>query len=1137
MGIIAYEMLTGTTPFHSQNVNDTYSQILSYVDCEHKDKLYYPSDVELSDHLRDLIDGLVSKLNHRLAYKKIVTHSFFHNIDWMNIRQQVPPIIPTLKSDDDTSNFEEDIKKSKRANTFEVSPTSPSVKNTDFSGFNLPFVGYGYVHNDILNDVMHLNISSNTEVSRLSKQVKSLQKLIDTQLLDISSLQQNLSEHQKKSIQVASVEKILAVTKEEMLALKEKLKEKTVEIAHSRTQVKTLKNSLKIEEEQRAKNDANIADVLNSTYQKWERNKKISEQSYEKQISEKKSEVLAIQEKLTLCEKELESKTAECLHLQKTVDNFKDRLKSSKNQIDTEINAFARKHRDSNAYFEGHLRELRTKLQSQIDAKHTADDEIQSLNAIIEENNQKLKLISDQREKLDQAYSNMTKQLNKEISENQKLHDENQRLTQKVTELQNKLENVAVETQKMHRASGTRDSIEGTASVYCSLESINSEVENQLKKDLILAKECENEQRLRANSLEETVKRLEAAIERLSEQGISGVEVMLERKNEKLEEKLTTVQEQATVERQASRTAHLQLWKLEKELETVKNNNKSLEQTIKNIRNEKEDLLRKVKDSKITAQHREERITELQSDLTTLKTEMQTERNRWSTIEIERNKERAQIINQNTRIHKLEIDLGECKSKMCLFEQQKNALHVENKQLTQNLRNERDRIQDIMEQLSECQQNYDSLIKNHDLLKNVCSLLDTQLKELEEMYNAQVEQNESKSASIDKLWEDIRERDAKLSKLQQELRDERAQKINTTQKASEMTNELTVLTENLEKCQQNIHDIQHNLTEKTELLMKAEELVEVQKGEIHSLYCINQSLNREIVIVKEENSKLLTELYMSKESYQKLNFEHTSLHDNFNDLKKEVEQLNGTMIELKNYHTQREIKFEATQKQYKKLIDYLQKRVDELSQKKKKTLAEVLFGSNNSNNSSKKENTPPIPSQVQKEQRPYKANASQTVSNAKKTEDKMKRVGKESFKTPTKNSKQKTDQVKETTIHGVDSDTHQFERSSYTNGPDIQEQCIVCKKRFVDDTVYKCKKCDACVHQYCRGSNIKCTVNTNLHNIRENDETSSLEMFPKQAYNGDVVLREIDSTPQLKVLCMYEIEKNVLLLGKYHSLI
>lgn len=1143
MGIIAYEMLTETTPFHSNNVHDTYSQILAYIDGKGDDELSYPVESAISDDLRDLIDRLVTKMSNRLTYKKIITHRFFKSIDWMSIRQQVPPIIPTLNGEDDTSNFEEDLKQSRRNNTFDASPSPSTVKTAHFSGFDLPFVGFGYVHEDQINDApLFVSEKSGTEVNRLTGQVKGLQRTIDTQMLDISSLQQNLSEYQKKSAQVGSVEKILAVTREEMHTLKEKLKEKTVEIAHCRTQIKTLKNSLKIEEEQRAKNDANIADVLSSTYQKWERAKKLSEQNYEKQISEKKSEVLSMQEKLKLCEKELESKSAACAQLQETIDNFKDRLKSSKCQSDTEITAYARKHRESNVHFEGQLRELRTKLQKQVDAKHSADDEIQHLKGVIEENNHKLKLISDQKERLDQANSDLTRQLNKEFDENRNLRDEKQKMSQKLMEMQNKIDELACETHKGNRMSGTLDSIEGAQSVYCSLESITSEMETQLKKDLVLAKESEHEQRLRANSLEEMVKRLETVIERVSKQGISGVEELLERKNEKLEEKLTNVQEQATVERQASRSAHLQLWKLEKELESVKSERQRLEAEMKKSQIEKEDLSRKVKENRITARNREERITELQSDLATLKNEIQVERSRWETVEKERNKEKSQIVNQNTKIHKLEIDLDECRSKMSMFEQQRNALTLENKQLTLKLRKENEELEEALDNLTKCEQNYETLQQNHEMLKSVCSLMETQLTELEEMYNMQLEQNKEKSATIDQLWDDVRDRDGKLLKLQQEIRDEKCQKMSINQKSTEMTTEFTKLADELDECKQKLAVLQQDLSDKIECLMKSEELVEVQKEEIQSLTRVKQSLDREMKIIKEEHSKQLTELYISKENYQKLHLEYNMLHENHHDLRKELEQLNGTMSELNKYHVQREIKSEATQSQYKKLIDYLQKRVDELSQKKKKTLAEVLFGSNSGNSTSKKENIPPITSQTQKEldtersratQRSHstKANKSSSDNSAKKSEEKHQKVKERKHSNRVKETPSKE---KESTTISVNSDTHQFERSSYSNGSDMPEDCVVCKRRFVCDTVYQCKKCQACVHQYCRGSNLKCSA-MKMNDFNTASESSSLGAQPKPEYVGEVVLKEDDVTPSVKIHCMHEIDENVLLLGKFHE--
>lgn len=1177
MGIIAYEMLTETTPFHSDgNVHDTYSEILAYIDGNGTEKLSYPSDVEISTELRDLIDRLVTKMSNRFTYKKIITHRFFKTVDWMSLRQQVPPIIPTLNGDDDTSNFEEDLKKSRRNNTFDATPSSAgsssssSAKNLHFSGFDLPFVGFGYVNGNFDSALFAAGgaeKAGTTEVGRLTTQVKSLQKTIDTQMLDITSLQQNLSEYQKKSAQVTSVEKILAVTREEMHTLKEKLKDKTVEIAQCRTQIKTLKNSLKIEEEQRAKNDANISDVLNSTYQKWERAKKLSEQNYEKQISEKKSEVISLQEKLKLCEKELESKSAECAHLQETVDNFRERLKSSKCQSDTEINAYARKHRESNVHFEGQLRELRGKLQKQIDSKHAADDEVQRMKQMIEETNHKLKLIGDQKERLDQANADLMRQLNSEFDENRSLRDEKHKMTQKIMDLQNKIDDLTNDAQQQQQqqqrtnrvssASGTgTDSLEGAHSVYCSLESINSEVENQLKKDLVLAKESENEQRARANNLEEMVKRLEAVIERVSKQGISGVEEMLERQHEKFEEKLTSAKEQAT-ELQRFRSTSLELYKLQKEFDTVQAERQRLEREIKKILTEKDELAMKVKENRITARTREERIAELQSDLAALKAEIQTERSRWETVDKERNKEKAQIVNQNTKIHKLEIDLDECRSKMSMFEQQRNAYTMENKQLTQKLRKETEELDDTLDKLSKCEQNYETLQKNHEMLKSVCALMETQLTELEEMYNTQLEQNKEKSSTIDKLWEDIRDRDTKLLKLQQEMADEKSQKKMATHRSTEMSTELTKLADELGECKEHLQRLQHELDDKKESLNEAEELIEVQREEIQSLKHANQSLNREIHIVKEEHSKLLTELYMSKENYQKLHYEHSDLNKQHSELHKELDQLNGTLSEINQYHKQREIKFEATQSQYKKLIDYLQKRVDELSQKKKKTLAEVLFGANSSNsggaNSSKKENVPPLISQIQRDldadrtrasqrSQSSKVTKSQSLATKKSSDDKPSNSNNKSSssarphsnwlkETPSKTTSSSTSATSSSS--SVSSDTHQFERVSYSNGSGMSEQCIVCKKRFVSDTVYQCKKCEACVHQYCRGSNLKCTAGTVSSDTTSNTDTASLlAAQPKPQYTGDVVLKETDVTPMIKVYCMHEIDTNILLLGK-----
>lgn len=170
-------MLTESNPFRCDSVHDTYTEILAYIDSKDSKKLQSPCNADVSEDLKNLINGLFANKDNRLGYQKIRMHTFFDGIDWLNIRHQVPPIIPTLNGEHDTSNFEEDCKKTRRNNTYNAN-SSTNMKITCFSGNDLPFVGFSYVHNE--SSDVHESESNRSEVSRLKTQVKSLQKIIDS---------------------------------------------------------------------------------------------------------------------------------------------------------------------------------------------------------------------------------------------------------------------------------------------------------------------------------------------------------------------------------------------------------------------------------------------------------------------------------------------------------------------------------------------------------------------------------------------------------------------------------------------------------------------------------------------------------------------------------------------------------------------------------------------------------------------------------------------------------------------------------------------------------------------------------------------------------------------------------------------
>lgn len=1137
MGVIGYELVTEVTPFHDDNVNNTYSEIIAHCESRLNKKLVYPDEMQISTNFRDLVDHLVTKMSRRFTYKQIVNHPFFDGVDWDNLRHQVPPIIPSLACDDDTSNFE-DVDKKLRRNTYNKQTTLVSNTN-NFSGQNLPFIGYSYVHEDSQSTTTFMDeFQDKLGVDKRTTMMKDLQKTVDDQLMEIKLLQQDNIVQQRKSAQMESVEKILGVTKDELNALKTKLKEKTVEIATCKTQIKTLKNSLKIEEEMRCKNDESISDVLSSTYQKWERAKKQSEQNYEKQISEKKTEIMTLAQKLKVCEKELSTKSAECAHLQETVDNFKELLRTSKNQNSNEKSDFSQKQTELTEYYESEIKSLRKKLEKEIDERRKSQSEVRDSMRTNEENQYALKTVNEAKNMLERNNKEIRGRLDKEIEENKALRSEKRKVEQRMSDIQAQLDQTTSELQHTNSLISNRrqtlSPADGNPSVYCSLESLSSAVEEQLKKDLMLAKEGENEQRKRADGLEGAVKRLEDAIERLSKQNITAAEEFLERKNERLEDKLVSVTEQAIVDRQASRTAHLALWKLEKQVESLELDKSLCGDKLKRVQNEKEELERKIKEVRLLSRSREEKINELQADITNLKAELKKEHSMWETAENERIKEKSENVKHIATIHSLEGKLEEAMSKLKLYLQQKDSLSIENRHLSVELRREEEELRETSENQKSCEQKLASITKNYEMLKKACAIMETQLNELETMYNAEIKQNKENCIKIDELWESVRSGNGNVSTLQQELSEERTLKRVAENKIAELKSEVERITANLKEMHHKVGDLEVRLVDRNAKLLQAEETIEVQREEISHLQGINNSLEREIVILKEENAKILTDLFISKETNNKLVSESNTLKEQFGDLKKELEQLNGTLSELNKYYIQREIKSEATQSQYKKLIEYLQKRVDELSQKKKKSLAEVLFGSSNS--TSKKENVPPADSsevkKLQETLRRERTRSNQLKEQVLKAKTELRN---EQINTTAQLEKEKeTKASKERDSDDQVKSSHYFELTLQSTDQS-PPACVVCNIRLLSgNSFWQCQRCTTSVHRKCRGKvNMVCSEGETFMTTRELSEKVDYGCGNiHEKYNGDLLLREQDASPSLRINCLIEIVDNTLLLGK-----
>ncbi|KAL8570037.1 hypothetical protein ACOMHN_036314 [Nucella lapillus] len=136
VGVVLYEMLVGDTPFYADSLVGTYGKIM-----DHKRSLSFPSDIEMSDHAKSLICAFLTDRTDRLGRNgvdEIKSHRFFKNDTWQwnTIRDTVPPVVPELSSDVDTSNFDDIERDDQPEETFQP----PKA----FAGNHLPFVGFTY---------------------------------------------------------------------------------------------------------------------------------------------------------------------------------------------------------------------------------------------------------------------------------------------------------------------------------------------------------------------------------------------------------------------------------------------------------------------------------------------------------------------------------------------------------------------------------------------------------------------------------------------------------------------------------------------------------------------------------------------------------------------------------------------------------------------------------------------------------------------------------------------------------------------------------------------------------------------------------------------------------------------------------
>ncbi|XP_031788624.1 rho-associated protein kinase 1 isoform X4 [Nasonia vitripennis] len=201
VGVFLYEMLVGDTPFYADSLVGTYSKIM-----DHRNSLHFPQELDISHSAKSLICGFLTDRSKRLGRNgvdEIKSHAFFKNDQWTfeNLRECVPPVVPELSGDDDTSNFDDVEKEDGPEESFPV----PKA----FSGNHLPFIGFTYsaggreavdgmenhVNNGTSDDIKITQLECLLDKERkIVEQLESKQKALASQLESITQSEAELRE-------------------------------------------------------------------------------------------------------------------------------------------------------------------------------------------------------------------------------------------------------------------------------------------------------------------------------------------------------------------------------------------------------------------------------------------------------------------------------------------------------------------------------------------------------------------------------------------------------------------------------------------------------------------------------------------------------------------------------------------------------------------------------------------------------------------------------------------------------------------------------------------------------------------------------------------------------------------------------
>uniref|UniRef100_A0A3B5A886 non-specific serine/threonine protein kinase n=1 Tax=Stegastes partitus TaxID=144197 RepID=A0A3B5A886_9TELE len=941
LGIIAYEMIYARSPFSEGTSTKTVHNILNF-----QRYLKFPEESRASKQFVDLVQSLLCGAKERLGFQGLRCHSFFSSVDWNNLRQVLPPFVPALHAEDDTSNFEEP----EQAAPWPSSAAQRGALPAGFQGQDLPFLGWFFsraltilAKTESVSAGLNSPAKTNSMEKKLHLKSKELQETQDK----CHKMEQEISRFQRK---MTDLESVLHQKDVELKASETQRSILEQDLATYITECSSLKRSLEEARVEVSREDDKAMQLLHDIREQSNKLQEIKEQEYHAQLEEMQVTIRQLEEDLSAARRRSDLYEAELRDSRQTSEELKRKAVEYQYAVLAVIVLMF-----TNAEQQVKIQELQDKLSKAVKASTEATELLQNVRQAKERLERDLERLRGKTDSSDTLKRRLreTEELEENLRDAQSTAQrmetqlvQKERLYEdkiKVLEAQMKADLADKESLEARRAQQEEESRENCKLISEQKATINA-MDSKMKNLEQRIAELSEANKLAANSSIYTQKNMKAQEEMISE--LRQQKFYLESQAGKLEAQNAKLEEHLEKMSQQEQTKRTRLLELESRLREM-----GLEHE-----EEKLEIKRQVSELTLSLQERESQISSLQAARLALESQLQQAKTELEETTAEAEEEITALRNHRDDIQRKFDALRDSCSVITDLEEQLTQLSQENAELNRQnfyLSKQLDEASDEREDQLQLSQEVDRLRRevadremhlnnqkqNIETLKTTCSMLEEQVVELESLNDELLEKERQWEAWRGALEDEKSQAERRTRDLQRLLDNEKQNRLRADQRSSESRQavELAVKEHKAEilALQQALKEQRlkaESLSDTLNDLEKKHAMLEMNARSLQQKLETERELKQRLM---EEQGKLQQQMDLQKSHIFRLTQGLQDALDQTDMLKTERTDLEYQLENIQAVYSHEKVKMEGTISQQTKLIDFLQAKMDQPTKKKK----------------------------------------------------------------------------------------------------------------------------------------------------------------------------------------------------------